>query len=179
MPPRLQYQKPELTEAVQNAVYRAIEERNAFQRANTEVRSTNKELVSARAAIQLTTNLYRTWSDSASQLEDQWRTAAEELTMLRRRHCDDTFILPPEATFNIAEALLTWLKVMGTSVIPEFTLDGDGNLYLEWHSDMRRLSICLSSAPSGHYIYLGEGRAYKAYPLTLSNIEMAINTYLA
>jgi len=118
------------------------------------------------------------WSDSASEAEGQWEEAFKELAAARLRAAPG-FELPPEGAFDVAERILQWLKLAGFRDAPEITLDGDGSLYLEWQSNSKHLTVCFSDRPESGYIYLGEGEGYKAYPLTVTGIQEAMESYRA
>lgn len=167
---RLQSQKPKLNEAARQAIYRALQERE------TLVQPQRIEHNTARS--QQWAAFYRgTWSDSASQAESQWRAAFEELNA-SRTHSDPEFLIPSTPTFDLAESLIRWIKAIGSMPVPEITLDGEGNLYLEWRSHGKRLTLCLSDNPAGSYIYLGVGREYNAYSMNLNDLQRTVYSYL-
>lgn len=170
MQKRLQYQKPELNDAARLAIYKALKEREVLLQPDTVERNT----IHSGQQIDL---YHCRWSDSAFQIEAQWQEVFDELEA-SRRHSDPEFLLPSESTFDIAENLLHSFKLSGRMTPPEITLDGDGNLYLEWKSNNKKLSICLSDNVAGRYIYLGVGREYNAFPLTRTLLREAIDSYL-
>jgi hypothetical protein len=161
------YLKRELSAAEKLAIQRSLEERAAMLQLEPVAHSPQKmEFYGSQ------------WSDSASQAEAQWREVFEELTASRLRAVPD-FELPPGWAFDIAEKILQWLKLAGAMNPPEITLDGDGSLYLEWQSNNKHLTICLSGSFEGSYIYLGEGEEYNAYPLTITSLQEAMHSYRA
>ncbi len=165
------FQKIELPAEAQYAIYRSLRERaRILQPDKGETAALN---------IPQGINLYRCkWSDSALQAELKWLKVYGELSAART-HTDPDFLLPPAQVFDTAESLLQEFKSNGLMPPPAITLDGDGNLYLEWESSDKRLSICFSGETAGSYIYVGAGRDYEAHALTTNNLREAIVSFLA
>jgi hypothetical protein len=171
---RLQSRKHEPTEAERQAIYRSLQERNTLRQQQADTDSPNT--APSRQRIERYTY---TWSDSSSQAELQWRAVFEELQTLHRQPPVTDFLLPSGDTVRIAKSILQWIKSRSAVATPEITPDGEGNLYLEWQSNNRRLSICLSNDPAGSYIYLSSGREYNALPLTFENLQITVSSYFA
>lgn len=117
---------------------------------------------------------HNTWSP----VELDWQAAYKEMENSKVKF-HPSYVPTSEQACSVALKALRSIRAKFSSLAPpEVTPDGEGNLYLEWQTENKHLSLCFANNPQGSYIYLSDGDGYEAYPLTEENLHNSVVSYL-